>query len=107
MNQTHWEHAGIAAVMQFFLICVFCVSPCVNMSMVILTALPPLFYFFSREHAQQEKKLQQRYNDPAITWSITVEALFFWNWSLDAKLDFAFPLVVCILQTALAICWLM
>ena len=106
MNRTHWEHAAIAAIMQFFLVCVFCIAASTTQESVILTALPPVFYFFSREHAQQERKLQLRYSDPAITWSITVEALFFWNWSLDAKLDFAFPLVVCILQTALAICWL-
>lgn len=106
MNQTHWEHASIAGVMQFILICLFCLSDSVNMSMVILTALPPLFYFFSREHAQQEKKLQKSYGTTTISWKITLEALNVLGWSLDAKLDFAFPLVVCILQTALAICWL-
>ena len=100
MNRTHFEHAAIALAMQLVLVILFCIYlGCEHLGSVILTALPPIFYFFSREHAQQEKKLQKKYGSSTISCKITLEALNMLDWSTDAKLDFAFPLLSCILQT--------
>jgi len=106
LNRTHLEHAVIAAGVQLLLLLLFWAGGDFTELTAVLSCLPPVFLFFGREHAQAEAKIRKKHGHTTLEWSDTLEALCFWKWSLDAKLDFAFPLVVCILQTALAICWL-
>jgi hypothetical protein len=82
MNQTNFEHAGYALLMQF----------CIG----ILTgnwwagAAFGAAFFLGREHAQFEKKLAC---GGAVTSLNPFAGFAIWKWSLDSKLDFLFPVI--------------
>lgn len=79
MNQTNVEHAVIAALLTAVIGFAF--------SNVLIGAALAIGIFIGREHAQREYKL----GDPANLYGY--EALDFWRWSLDAKLDLVFPVM--------------
>ena len=76
MNQTNWEHAGYAVLMQVVI--------------GLLTgnwlagAAFGFAFFLGREHAQAQAKI-------GYTFKSTFEAFDIRKWSLDAKLDLLFP----------------
>ena len=100
LNKTNWEHAGIAAAIQFFLTMATCVFWTPSAAIIILAALPGLFLFFGREHAQRTEKLKKDYKASTITWPITLEALHVWEWGEDARVDFLLPVALTIPQVA-------
>lgn len=81
MNKTNFEHLGIALVLQVVL--------------GLLTgnwwigAAFSIGIFCGREHAQREYKI----GDPSKL--VGYEALDFWSWSLDSKLDLLLPVIAC------------
>ena len=77
MNKTHIEHLVIALVLQAL---VWLVTGSPWYGFVFVSGL-----FLGREHAQFEYKI----GDPSKLKGY--EALAFWKWSLDAKLDLIVP----------------
>jgi hypothetical protein len=78
MNTSNFVHAGIAAILAilvYFLSGNWLAGACFGSAI-----------FIGREHAQREYKI----GDPSKL--IGYEALDFWRWSLDAKLDLIMPI---------------
>jgi len=78
VNQTNWEHAGYAVLMQ--------VVVGLLTGNLLAGALFGFAFFLGREHAQAQAKL-------GYTFRTTFEAFDVRKWSLDAKLDLLFPAV--------------
>ena len=78
MNQTNFEHAGYAALMQLVIGLIsgdWFAGACFGIA-----------FFLGREHAQAQDKL-------GYTFKTTFQAFDITKWSLDAKLDLIFPAV--------------
>ena len=80
MNKTHIEHLIIALVIQAL---VWFATGSLWFGFAFVFGL-----FLGREHAQREYKI----GDPSKLKGY--EALDFWRWSKDAKIDFALPTLV-------------
>lgn len=78
MNQTNFEHAGYAVLMQ--------VVVGLLTGNWLAGTLFGFAFFLGREHAQAQAKL-------GYTFKTTFEAFDIRKWSLDAKLDLLFPAV--------------
>lgn len=87
MNQTNFEHAGFALMMQsvFLLLGVSVFHDVATLSWI--GAAFASAFFLGREHAQREYKI----GDPSKL--IGYEAFDFWRWKLDAVLDLVFPVI--------------
>ena len=87
MNQTNFEHAGFALMMQsvFLLLGVFVFHEVTVLAWVGATFASA--FFLGREHAQREYKL----GDPSKLMGH--EAFDIWRWKLDAQLDLLFPVL--------------
>lgn len=79
INRTNWEH-GLLSLATFAVI--FSIT-----SMPLVAWIAPIAFFLGREHAQREYKL----GGPGTL--VGYEAFDFINWTLDEKLDLAFPIV--------------
>lgn len=78
MNQTNWEHAGYAVLMQVvvgFVTGNWLAGACFGFA-----------FFLGREHAQYQILL-------GYNFKTTFQAFDIRKWSLDAKLDLLFPAV--------------
>ena len=87
MNQTNFEHAGFAALMQLVIGLVtgdWFAGACFGIA-----------FFVGREHAQAQDKL-------GYTLKTTFQAFDVRKWSLDAQLDLLFPVVTCLIILAIA-----
>ena len=76
MNQTNFEHAGYAALMQLVIGLIFgdwFAGACFGIA-----------FFLGREHAQAQDKL-------GYNFKTTFQAFDVRKWSLDAKLDLLLP----------------
>ena len=81
MNQTNFEHAGYALLMQLvigFVTGDWFAGTCFGIA-----------FFVGREHAQAQAKL-------GYTFKTTFQAFDVRKWSLDSQLDLLFPTVVCL-----------
>ena len=78
MNQTNFEHAGYAVLMQ--------VVVGLLTGNWLAGALFGFAFFLGREHAQAQAKI-------GYTLKGTFEAFDIRKWSLDAKLDLLFPAI--------------
>jgi hypothetical protein len=89
MNRTHFEHAGLALLMQG--------AVWLLTGNAFAGALLAIGFFFGREHSQAEYKAintdfdGKRANMP---WYAGFKPKY---WSTDAKMDLLFPLVSCLL----------
>lgn len=82
MNQTNFEHAGYAALMQLVIGLVtgnWFAGACFGIA-----------FFVGREHAQVQDKL-------GYTFKTTFQAFDVRKWSRDAQLDLLFPMLSCLL----------
>ena len=82
MNQTNFEHAGYAALMQLVIGLVtgdWFAGTCFGIA-----------FFLGREHAQAQAKL-------GYTFKTTFQAFDVRKWSLDAQLDLLFPVIATLL----------
>lgn len=80
MNQTNFEHAGYAALMQLVIGLVtgdWFAGACFGIA-----------FFIGREHAQYQILL-------GYTFKTTFQAFDVRKWSRDAQLDLLFPVIVC------------
>lgn len=87
MNQTNFEHAGYALLMQLVIGLVFgdwFAGACFGFA-----------FFLGREHAQMQDKL-------GYTFKTTMQAFNVRKWSLDARLDLFFPTVAVLIVLAIA-----
>lgn len=87
MNQTNFEHAGYAALMQLVIGLVtgdWFAGACFGIA-----------FFLGREHAQAQDKL-------GYTFKTTFEAFDVRKWSRDAQLDLLFPVVTCLIILVIA-----
>ena len=87
MNQTNFEHAGYAALMQLVIGLIFgdwFAGACFGIA-----------FFLGREHAQAQAKI-------GYTLKTTFQAFDIRKWSLDSKLDLLFPIVACSIVMAIA-----
>ena len=87
MNQTNFEHAGYAALMQLVIGLIFgdwFAGACFGIA-----------FFLGREHAQNQDKL-------GYTFKTTFQAFDVRKWSLDSQLDLLFPTVTCLVILAIA-----
>ena len=87
MNQTNFEHAGYAALMQLVIGLVtgdWFAGACFGIA-----------FFVGREHAQAQAKL-------GYTFKTTFQAFDVRKWSLDSQLDLLFPLVICLIILVIA-----
>ena len=90
MNQTNFEHAGYAALMQLVIGLVtgdWFAGACFGIA-----------FFVGREHAQAQDKL-------GYTFKTTFQAFDVRKWSLDSQLDLLFPVITCL--TILLIAYLL
>jgi hypothetical protein len=81
MNQTNFEHAGYAALMQLVIGLItgdWFAGACFGIA-----------FFLGREHAQAQDKL-------GYTLKTTFQAFDVTKWSKDAQLDLLFPVVTCL-----------
>ena len=82
MNQTNFEHAGYAALMQLVIGIIsgdWFAGACFGIA-----------FFLGREHAQAQAKL-------GYTFKTTFQAFDVRKWSLDAQLDLLFPIIATLL----------
>jgi len=86
MNQTNFEHAGFAVLMQLAI-----GLPTGNWW---AGACFGIAFFLGREHAQAQKT----YDMKGVFKAFDVR-----DWSLDAKLDLLFPLVACLAVALIAL----
>ena len=89
MNQTNFEHAGYAALMQLVIGLIFgdwFAGACFGIA-----------FFLGREHAQYQDKL-------GYTFKTTFQAFQVWKWSLDSQLDLLFPTIACVTIYLIAYC---
>ena len=87
MNQTNFEHAGYAALMQLVIGLVtgdWFAGACFGIA-----------FFVGREHAQAQAKL-------GYTLKTTFQAFDVRKWSLDSQLDLLFPAVTCLIILVIA-----
>ena len=87
MNQTNFEHAGYAALMQLVIGLVtgdWFAGACFGIA-----------FFVGREHAQAQAKL-------GYTFKTTFQAFDVRKWSLDSQLDLLFPTVICLIILVIA-----
>jgi hypothetical protein len=87
MNQTNFEHAGYAALMQLVIGLIFgdwFAGACFGIA-----------FFLGREHAQAQNKL-------GYTFKTTFTAFDVRKWSLDAKLDLLFPTITVLIILGIA-----
>ena len=89
MNKTHIEHLVIALVLQAL---VWLATGSLWLGFAFVFGL-----FLGREHAQREYKI----GDPSKLKGY--EALDFWRWSKDAKIDLALPVGVTLLIAILGV----
>ena len=78
MNQTNFEHAGYALLMQLVVGLVFndwFAGACFGFA-----------FFLGREHAQYQDTIGYGFKQ-------TFQAFEVWKWSLDSKLDLLFPTI--------------
>ena len=90
VNQTNFEHAGYAALMQLAISLVtgdWFAGACFGIA-----------FFVGREHAQAQDKL-------GYTLKTTFQAFDVRKWSLDSQLDLLFPVITCL--TILLIAYLL
>ena len=81
MNQTNFEHAGFAALMQLVIGLItgdWFAGACFGIA-----------FFVGREHAQAQDKL-------GYTLKTTFEAFDVRKWPKDTQLDLLFPVVTCL-----------
>jgi hypothetical protein len=83
MNKTHIEHTVVALLLQIAYGLVF--------HDWLTGGIFAIGLFLGREHAQREYKI----GDPSKLYGY--EALDYWRWSTDAKLDLACPTLAVIL----------
>lgn len=86
MNQTNFEHAGFAALMQLAIGLIsgdWFAGVCFGVA-----------FFLGREHAQAQAKI-------GYTFKTTFQAFNVRKWSLDAQLDLLFPTVTCLVILAI------
>lgn len=100
MNQTNFEHAGFALMMQsvFLLLGVFVFDAVTTLAWV--GAAFASAFFLGREHAQREYKL----GDPSKLMGY--EAFDIWRWKLDAVLDLVFPVVASVVTASVVTIYL-
>lgn len=87
MNQTNFEHAGYAALMQLAIGLVtgdWFAGACFGIA-----------FFVGREHAQAQAKL-------GYTFKTTFQAFDVRKWSLDSQLDLLFPVATCLIILVIA-----
>ena len=87
MNQTNFEHAGYAALMQLFVGLItgdWFAGACFGIA-----------FFVGREHAQAQAKL-------GYTFKTTFQAFDVRKWSFDSQLDLLFPVITCLIILAIA-----
>ena len=87
MNQTNFEHAGYAALMQLVIGLVtgdWFAGACFGIA-----------FFIGREHAQAQAKL-------GYTFKTTFQAFDVRKWSLDSQLDLLFPTIACLIILVIA-----
>ena len=87
MNQTNFEHAGYAALMQLVIGLVtgdWFAGACFSIA-----------FFVGREHAQVQDKL-------GYTFKTTFQAFDVRKWSLDSQLDLLFPVTTCLIILVIA-----
>ena len=87
MNQTNFEHAGYAALMQLVIGLVtgdWFAGACFGIA-----------FFVGREHAQAQAKL-------GYTFKTTFQAFDVRQWSLDSQLDLLFPVATCLIILVIA-----
>ena len=87
MNQTNFEHAGYAALMQLVIGLVtgdWFAGACFGIA-----------FFIGREHAQAQAKL-------GYTLKTTFQTFDVRKWSRDAQLDLLFPTVTCLIILVIA-----
>ena len=87
MNQTNFEHAGYAVLMQL-------VISLITGNWFAGTCFA-IAFFIGREHAQYQAHL-------GYTFKTTFQAFQVWKWSLDAQLDLLFPVVATCIVWAIA-----
>ena len=87
VNQTNFEHAGYAALMQLVIGLVtgdWFAGACFGIA-----------FFVGREHAQAQDKL-------GYTFKTTFQAFDVRKWSRDAQLDLLFPIIACLIILVIA-----
>lgn len=96
MNKTHFEHMGIALVVQIIFLTLF------GLVGGICSGLFISGVFFGREYSQVERKIELSTDLETITmmpWDV-----FQWEyWTLDNIIDFVAPTVISILTVAIFI----
>lgn len=85
MNYTNFEHAVYALLMQL---------PFALLGHWWVGAFVAISFFIGREHAQAQGRGTNKLSDLA--------AFDVRGWSLDARLDLAFPTIACLV---VAVCW--
>jgi hypothetical protein len=90
MNQTNFEHAVYAVLMQL-------VIGFITNNWFAATCFP-IAFFIGREHAQVQHKL-------GYTFKSTFQAFNITKWSLDAQLDLLFPAIATVLVYLIVCFW--
>lgn len=94
MNRTHWEHAGYALLMQVVVGLLF--------GEWWAGAALGAGFFLGREHSQAEYRITR---GGPVSGLHPLAGFRFWEWNLDSKLDFLFPLVA-VVMVAGVMTWL-
>lgn len=86
MNESNFAHAGLALLAQMMTALVATALGADLLSAVVMGGLFAVGFYFGREVAQAERKA----GTPPWWSGFDVR-----KWSLDAKLDLLFPVIVC------------
>lgn len=91
---TPLEHGAVALFIQAITLGISCALFGFTPAVITMSALPGIFCFFGREHAQAEDEIRSRKGEKYPSWETTIEALKFWKWDYPSFMDFFVPVVV-------------
>lgn len=100
-DYTPLEHAGISILIQILILIPVYFLIGFTLPILILTALPSIFCFYGREHAQAESRIKSSRKSKELTWDITLEAMMFWKWDYPSFMDFFLPVLACTLVSTI------
>lgn len=98
---TPLEHGVIALLIQAIVLGISYVLFDFTTAVIALSALPGIFCFFGREHAQAEDRIRSEKKEKYPSWPTTIEAMKFWKWDYPSFMDFAVPVVCNVLVSTL------
>ena len=94
---TPLEHGAVALFIQSITLGISYILFGFTTAVIAMSALPGIFCFFGREHAQAEDRIKTERKSKELSWDIVIEAMKFWKWDYPSFMDLFVPVVANVL----------